>query len=47
MNTAQLIITLALGALAIFVAGWLGLRSGGAQISFREYLSPLWRWKQK
>jgi hypothetical protein len=42
MSTWQMIITLAVMVIGIFVANWLGMRLGGAKIGFIEYLSPLW-----
>ncbi len=47
MSNLRLTITLAIFVIAIFVANWLGLRAGGAKISFWEYLSPFWTWRKR
>jgi cytochrome b561 len=47
MSNLRLTITLAIFVIAVFVAGWLGMRTGGAKISFLEYLSPFWTWRKK
>jgi hypothetical protein len=47
MSNWRLTIMLAIFVIAYFVAGWLGLRTGGVKIGFLEYLSPFWNWTKK